>query len=256
MTFGANTHTDWFTLRTITFLSIVGISAWHSLQPRPHEPAIDGTQLRASIDTFFTTTVTAGATDTIGWATQSLIRARDEGRDTWVQVYRWHGRDGSSSIDSLVMDASTLRPLHESRATSAGNVAVKYDGARVLASVAPARGATRSVDTSFATPVFSSASLDAIARGIPRKANYSAQLELYYPFPAPYGVRSARLTVTGTETVPSRDRHGIECWVVVVELPNGTTKFWVARGTGTVVQFASGEGDMRFLFLRPGAPAT
>jgi hypothetical protein len=217
---------------------------------------IDGAQLRASIDTFFTTTVRAGATDTIGWATQSLIRARDGGRASWVQVYRWHGRDGSSSTDSLVMDASSLHPFHETRATSMGNVAVSYDGARVRASVTPAHGPTRSEDTSYAMPVFSSASLDALARAIPRKAHYSAQFELYYPIPAPYGVRSAHLTVTGTETVPFRDHHSIKCWVVVAELPDGTTKFWVERGTGTVVQFASGEGDTRFFFLRPGAPAT
>jgi hypothetical protein len=250
---GGNAHSDQFTLRSITILSIVGLAAWHSVRSGPREPAVDGTQLRASVDTFFTTTVTDGATDTIGWATQSLTRARDGRRATWVQVYRWHGRDGSVSTDSLVMDAASLRPFHEARATSAGSVAVDYDGARVRASIAPAREPTRSEDTSYAMPVFSSASLDAIARAIPRKAGYTAQFELYYPFPAPYGVRSARLTVTGTEAVPSRDDHHLECWVVAAELPNGTTTFWVAKGTGAIVQFASGEGDGRFLFLRPGA---
>jgi hypothetical protein len=253
---GGNTHFGWFTLRAITFVSIVGVAVWPSLQSSAREPVIDGAQLHASVDTFFTTTVRAGATDTIGWATQSLVRARDGGRATWAQVYRWHGRDGSSSTDSLVMDASSLHPFHETRATSAGDVTVKYAGARVRASVTPVHGPTRSEDTSYAMPVFSSASLDALARAIPRKLHYSAQLELYYPFPAPYGVRSAHLVVTGTETVPSRDQHSIECWVVVAELPDGTTKFWVARGTGAIVQFASGEGDSQFFFLRPGAPAT
>jgi hypothetical protein len=218
---------------------------------------LDGTQLRAGVDTFFATRGAAGVIDTVGWYTQSLTRARDGGRDSWLQVFQWHDRDGSELTDSLVMDVASLRPVHELRVSRVGRVAVNYDGARVRASVVPVRGPTQSEDTTFAMPVFSSVSMDAIARAMPRKANYSAQFELYYLFPTPWRIRTSRLTVSGTATVPSQDHRDIECWVVVLEGPAvRVTKFWVEKGTGAIVQIADGEGDTRTLYLRPGAPAT
>jgi hypothetical protein len=84
----------------------------------------------------------------------------------------------------------------------------------------------------------------------------AARLDLYYPFPAPFGVRQAALTVTGTETVSVRGGQTVECWVVAAELPGGVTRLWIGKANGEIVQFASGEGESVFWFRRPGAPAT
>ena len=77
-------------------------------QSRIPGPSFDASRLHAAVDTFVSVSVNAGRSDTIGWATQSLRRADFGGRDSWVQVYRWHGRDGVQSSDSLVVDAHSL----------------------------------------------------------------------------------------------------------------------------------------------------
>jgi hypothetical protein len=241
---------------TIRVLSVVLSASVAGAQPRSPIPSFDGSRLRAGVDTFLTVTANAGRQDTIGWATQSLARATVAGRDAWVQVYRWRGRDGSQSTDSLVLDARSLRPLSEARSTGVGSVAVTYDGARVRAHISPAGGAARRSDTTYAAPVFSSASLELLARALVSRPASATRLDLYYPFPAPFGARQAALSVTGAESASVRGGRVVECWVVAAELPSGVTRLWIDKTTGEVVQFASGEGGAVFWFRRPGAPAT
>src|SRR5690349_4994901 len=116
-------------------------------------PRIDGRHLRPANDTFFTLLVSAGRVDTTGWATQTLARSKASRGEVWTQVYRWHGRDGSASLDSLVMGMDLL-PLTESRTTDGGSVEVTYAGSHVRASIQPKAGVARTLDTTFASIVY------------------------------------------------------------------------------------------------------
>jgi hypothetical protein len=214
---------------------------------------IDGSRLRPATDTFYTLVVSPGRVDTTGWATQSLSRSSLRGNDVWTQVYRWHDRDGSGSIDSLTMDMSLL-PLSERRSTSLGSVTVVYSGSRIHAAIQPASGAQRVLDTAFASTVYASASLDALARAL-APANVSTSVDLYYPFPAPLGVRPGSFEIRSSATIVGPGGATVPCWVVASHTGGGVTTFWISKTTGEVVQFDDNEGGTVFRFRRPGAPA-
>jgi hypothetical protein len=209
---------------------------------------IDGRLLRPSVDTLFTLTQSGARLDTIGYGVQSVALTRGRTDAAWVQVYRWRGRDGSTSIDSLVMEERTLRPLREARYTDLGRVHVTYSKASVRAQIEPAQGQSRTLDTSFATPVFASAEVDAVVRALPLSATYATQLDLYYPFPAPLGAKRVDFKVVGSELAAMRDGRGVTCWVVAVGLPGGTNRFWVAKETRQIVQLTDDEGGTTFMF--------
>jgi hypothetical protein len=211
-------------------------------QSRIPGPSFDASRLHAAVDTFVSVSVNAGRSDTIGWATQSLRRADFGGRDSWVQVYRWHGRDGVQSSDSLVVDAHSLLPLSEARSTPAGSVLVTYDGARVRARITTRGGAARLSDTTYAAPVYSSASLELLGRAIVARHLASATIDLYYPFPAPYGVHQAVLKASATESLHLPTKGSVECQVVEASLIGSITRLWIGKASGEIVQLASGEG--------------
>lgn len=214
---------------------------------------INGHLLRPAADTFYTLVVSAGRVDTIGWASQTLSRSKVRGSDAWAQAYRWHGRDGSASLDSLVMDMGLL-PLTESRTTGLGNVEVVYSGSRVRAAIQPASGPRRTLDTTFASTVYASASLDAIARALAPTAT-TKSVDFYYPFPAPFGLRSGYFDVGGSATIKGPRGVEIPCWVVISRTGGGSTTFWVSKTTGEIVQFDDNEDGTIYRFRRPGAPA-
>jgi hypothetical protein len=213
------------------------------------EPAgIDGRLLRPSVDTLFAVVQSGARFDTIGYGVQSWALTGGRTNAAWVQVYRWRGRDGSTSVDSLVMEERTLRPLREARYTNLGRVHVTYSEASVHARIEPAQGQSRTLDTAFAAPVFASAEVDALVRALPLSATYATQLDLYYPFPAPVGAKRVDFKVVGSELAPMRDGRRVPCWLVAVGLPGGTNRFWVAKETRQVVQFADDEGGTTFMF--------
>ena len=230
----------------------------HSLgaQSQSASRAFDAARLRPAVDTFVTVTGSGERVDTIGWATQTLRRAPSARGDTWIQVYQWHGRDGSESTDSLVMDRRSLRPLTEVRSTVVGRVTVNYDGAHVRAQILPARGASQQRDTTYRALVYSSSSLELLARAMATHERAAARLALYYPFPAQFGIREVELSVSGDDVVRARDGSKQDCWIVSVRLPSGISQFWIAKSDTTLVKFSSGEGGSVFWFLRPRAPAT
>ena len=240
-------------MRAATLLATLGtVALLTAMRSGPQEPLVDGSRMRPGVDTF----VIAGSSgDSLGFATQATTRAGAGAQARWVQVYRWHDRNGSVSQDSLEMDAATLRPLVEVRGTPAGNVSVTYDGARVRSVATRPSGEVLRADTTFSGPVYSSAAMDPIARSLPLRQGLATTVDFYYPFPAPFGVRRVRLTVTGSEVVNSGRRAGVDCWVVALELPGGKTRFWLAKDTGEIAQFASTEGASVYWARRPGAPA-
>ena len=214
---------------------------------------LDGSQLRPATDTSYTLVVSPSRVDTIGWATQTLTRIRAPSGDAWVQVYRWHDRDGTDSADSLVMSMD-LSPITETRNTPLGSVAVTYTGPRVQAAVQPASGSRRTVDTTFASTVYASAAVDAMARAL-APSGTSPLVDFYYPFPAPLGLRQGQFQAGGSATIRGRGGIAVPCWVVIAHTVGGATTFWVSKATGEVVQFDDHEGGTIFRFRRPGAPA-
>lgn len=239
-------------MRTPLLLIVALIVASAPVVAQP--PRFDGSRLRTTNDTFYTLVVSADRVDTMGWATQSLTRFRTGGSQAWAQVYRWHGRDGSESLDSLVMSMDLL-PLTEARTTDVGSVEVAYSGPRVRASIQPTAGVARKLDTTFVAIVYASASIDAIARVLPSTGR-ARSLAFYYPFPAPFGVRPGLLEPSGVATIKGPNGDDIPCRVVIARTGGGVTTFWIAKATGKVVQFDDKEGDTVFRFRRPGAPAS
>ena len=248
-------RTGWCTLLA-TGLAIAGITPAGAQAGSLPDARPDGRLLRPAVDSIIVIARSADRADTVGRAVQSLESIAGRRGNEWLQVYRSFESDGSTAVDSLVMDSRTLRPLRESRHNVMGVLHLTYSASGARGLIEPSGGSPRMFDTTFTAPVFASASVDAVARALPLDSGYTSKLDLYYPFPAPLGVRRVEVSVVGSERVPDQAGRQVECWVVHVTTPGAFTRFWIDKSSRRLVQTADGY-DTLILFrdvsgLEPG----
>lgn len=163
-----------------------------------------------------------------------------------LQVYVWQGAvDGASVTDSLWADGTSLRPQREVRviADTATTVTFESDRVRVRTAVGGRTVDARTV--SARAPVFSSASIEALAAGMPLASGSSAVFTTYYAPPSHLGLQQTRIRVEAQERV-----GGTLAWRVVADTPGGGTTFWVHAATRAVMQSDVREGPAVITFRR------
>ena len=208
---------------------------------------VDGSLLRPGVDTMIATMSAGSRTDTIGIGLQTLERATTAGRQTWLQVYRWFGAGGDRALDSLEMDAHTLRPIRQARYTDLGSVVLTYQEAEVVA-VIRRTGGDSTLRLRLVPGVFSSSAVDPVMRALPLRVGFAHEAAFYYPFPAQLGVSSVRLAVTGEETVTARDGTPTPSCIVTAYLPGGESRLWVSKATRAAVKMEVSEGGALIQF--------
>lgn len=214
-------------------------------------PSVDGRLLRAGVDTFVATVQHGDATDTTGVAIQSYERVTWNGQPAWLQVYRWIEPGGRAPTDSLTMDAETLRPLAEARYQVRGTAHLVYSPGHVHADEDPSDGPPTTRDTPLPRPVFSSATMDALARALPLADGYETQVDFLFFFPVPNVVVPGRIVVTGSETVEDRAGRPVECWVV--QVLDGTM-FWIDKSSRMILRYATLDHGNITHYQRPTSP--
>lgn len=207
----------------------------------------DGRLLRAGFDTITFVARSAGRADTVGRADQSLEAIAGPNGSEWLQVYRYYESDGTISVDSLVMDGQTLRPVREARHNRMGTLHLTYSASGARGRIEPAGESPRMLDTTFAAPVFASASIDQVVRTLPLDSGYAAKLDQYFPFPAPFGVVSTEVRVFGSESVPDGSGRQVDCWVVTVIMGDVVNRYWIDKGTRRVLQLSESEDLIIFV---------
>lgn len=200
---------------------------------------LNGALLRPAVDTFYK----VDRTDTTAILIQSLAPVSRGARPAWLQVFKARGKN-YEVVDSIEMDGRTLLPIAEARHTSYGNVRLRYDGSSVREILTPSGEAARTSMRALAGVVYSSSTLDAIARVLPLDRMGSLSVMMYYPFPAKVGVSRAFYTLAGPTVVLDRHRLAIPCWSVdfTVADVSGRTRFYVSKATRAIVQFETTDG--------------
>src|SRR5437868_13785065 len=97
--------------RTVTWILALCASTLSAQSSLP----LDGRLLSPGVDTF---AVTYGG-QLIGHSIQTTDSSTDAGSRVWRQTYVFHGGGGAASTGTLMIDGATLRPLRETRGSSA-----------------------------------------------------------------------------------------------------------------------------------------
>ena len=185
----------------LALFGCVGSSSGSHAQP---EPLIDGRLVQAGTDTFKVSY--AGNRIGLGITTRSRTGSADDAQ--LLQVYTWRAQNGLSIIDSLFVDAATLRTIREVRvladtvtemAYSPNTVEITHraKGVQLLRKSVP-------VDSS----VVSSATLETLVMASPLAAGFARDHMVFYAPPSTEGIVPIRISVTGSELVLGRDGTG------------------------------------------------
>jgi hypothetical protein len=207
---------------------------------------VDGRLLRAGTDTF----VVSYGGNIIGRGVMQTQRISDGGIAAWRQVYVFHGTGGDVSSDTLIMNAITLEPIREARASSAGHFVMRFSKAEVVTTKLSEGHPPVESRLVLATPKFSSAALDAIVQTLPLSSGMHADIGLFYPAPSPRGAVRTTVRVVGTEDVANPGAKPRVAWVVVTGGPEDETKYWIDKETRAVLKYDTHEGTALIEFRR------
>ena len=194
--------------------------------------------LPTSVDTF---TVRYGTT-VLG---RGIMQRSYRGSELLL-VYAWRSAlDGSSSLDSLFVDAASLQTRLDVLVSGDTTRVAEYSTAAVtIRTVGGAKGATtRSVAVPIGT--HSSAAIEVLAASMPFSAGATRTISTFYSPPSRLGIVEAMIRVVGSETVDGRT-----AWRVTVDTPGGGTVFWIDALSRAVLQFDTREGDALITFRR------
>lgn len=139
-------------------------------------------------------------------------------------------------VDSFTMHRRTLAPIAVHTTEGNGTRKLRFEGGRVRGS-----GAAGRVDTPLAAPAFYGNSTDLVLAALPLRAGYEARVRFFE-----HGARaaSARLRVTGSEDVATRDGGRCTAWRVEVEGGSHAGTYWIANRS--LVRY-DGDGGLRIV---------
>lgn len=224
------------------------IAVWSIASPLSAQSTVpvDGRLLRAGTDTF----VVSYAGNIIGRGVMQTQRIDDGGIAAWRQVYVFQSAAGDASSDTLIMNANTLQPIREARASSAGHFVMRFSNAEVVTTTLSEGRPPVESRLVLATPMFSSAALDAIVQTLPLSSGMHADIGLFYPAPSPRGVVRTTVRVVGTEEVATPGTKPRIAWVVVTGGQEDETKYWIDKEKRVVLKYDTHEGPALIEFRR------
>lgn len=164
---------------------------------------------------------------------------------TQLQVYTWTSAfDGSSVIDSLFSDPSTLRPTREVRVVGDTTHVVEFEEhAVIVRTLVPGSATAASMMTE--ADLYSSASIEMLVASMPLVAGASRDVRTFYAPPSRLGTQSTRIVVVAREVVDDR-----AAWRVTASTPGGGSTFWVDESSRTVLRMDTREGEAVITFRR------
>jgi hypothetical protein len=192
-------------------------------------PALQAAVVVPATDTMTVTHLVNGRPDTTAFFVQTFRATTYRSRDAWEQVFTWHGRDGSLSVDTMYFSRDSLLPLGQLRHNPRQDVVVTYDGARIHVVDQPKGGAESVTDTTLAVAPFSSAQFDVVVRALPLAAGYRTRVPFYYV--GTIGLRSTPVHVVGEERIRASDGSEVDCWLVDLEGVGVRSRFWISKDT-------------------------
>ncbi len=207
--------------------------------PRLEPARFDSGVVRAATDTFLVTSRGGAVVDTIAWAVQTYRRVDANNSAVWEQVFVWRGADGTIAIDSLLFDATTLRPITQRLSTPSGRKVVHYREGRVRVEELRTGQAPDVTEASFEVPVYSAAEIDVVTRALPLPIDGTVQLALFYA--GGPGFQWATIRAAGEERIRTRGGRDADCWRVDVSAMGDTQRYWIAKDGRDVLKIVDGD---------------
>ena len=178
------------------------------------------------------TLVSPEGTRTIGTAIQRVDRSRVDGREVLILGLEQVMGQGTM-VDSLVVDAHSLRPLSYSNIMPGmQTIRTVYSEDGSVGSAIQRGSMEGGVDTLLTTPVLDAASFTSLLPALPLEEGLQLSLPVFH---YEQGVLDYQVHVVGKETVTTC-RGDIEAWIVDVTTPINTTRHWSSVGDREMIQ--------------------
>jgi hypothetical protein len=135
--------------------------------------ALDGGLLTPGIDTLAVTVEQPGRVVPVAVAIHSLKRVNRNNLAAWEQVYRWHGKNGDSTADTLWYAVSNLKPIENHRHNSLHDAVTVFASSSAHTVLIPRSGERQIRDTSITGPLYASGEFESIIRASPLRPGQS-----------------------------------------------------------------------------------
>jgi len=206
--------------------------------------------LRPTVDTIAVTVESRGQVISFATAIHSIANVSHAGRMALELTYRWFGKDGSRTADTLWIDAKTLAPLENHRHNGMQDAVTTFKGSNVRTQFTLTGKAAQTVDTTVTGALHASGELEELIRSSPLALGFSAAYTLYYGPPGRL-VRPATFKVVASEVARDRSGKPIDCWVVDAPLSEGLNTFFVSKTDRRVVRLVNHEDpNAAFVFTK------
>lgn len=225
-------------------LALAEVRAQSNIAPAPARFLVPTT------DTIAVTVEAQGRVIPFATAFRSLRRVTRNNRAAVELTYQWRGNDGSSTADTLWINAQSLAPIENHRHNGLQDAVTIFDASSAQTRYTPRGKSELQADTTVAGQLYASGELEDLIRSSPLAARYSGAYTLYYGPPGRL-VRPATFRVVRSETITARNGQPVECWVVDAPLTEGLNTFFISKADRRVMRLVNHEDPSAvFVFTR------
>jgi hypothetical protein len=211
------------------FLALLGCTA--SLQAQSiHEPQPDGRRLQLGTDSLEVFVVRQGQQQRTGTILDRLDTVRVNGELRFHRVYRRVDLVLGTGVDTLVDRYPDLAPRTvRSWSDDGGTETTVWRAGRVTGVLEQPNKPQRSIDTTVAASVYSSASFDLILRASPLAEGYEVAVPAYS---GRQGAKNLTAKVVATEMIAGFG----DTWRVDANFGGLSVTYWIAKTSRRVVR--------------------
>ena len=219
------------------------VRAQQAVRPRPDI-------LQPGTDTLYQYLIRGVDTAFVGTVVDVMERTTLNERAVIRRIYSGESRLSGASRDTLIDDATTLRPVRSASYSSRAIERVEYSHDRAVGWIHQPNGDSLRIDVPVPPQVYSASSFDMVLRASELDDGWSATVPAF--------VASSRVVVPMTARVIGEERiDDWECWRVDAEFMGMPVTFWIERNSRRLCrQEMRPEAGISLLFTRraPRAP--
>jgi hypothetical protein len=205
--------------------SAISLQAQGVSEPRP-----DGRRLQLGTDSLDVFVVRQGQQQKTGIIVDQLDTVRVGGELRIQRIYSRTDVALGNGVDTLVDRFPDLAPRSvRSHSEGGGTEILVWRGGRVTGSVEPTGRNKRSIDTSAAPQLYSSASFDLILRASPLTGGYELAAQTYS---GRQGARTLTARVIASEVLPGFG----DTWRVDADFAGRAVTFWIAKTSRRLIR--------------------
>jgi hypothetical protein len=209
----------------------------------PGDTAVDASRIAPSTDTFRMVIVAGGQSVEAG---RIVLETKDIGGGLLQRVYTASG--AQSRVDSLAVDAATLRAVWLRTARGGRRLALTWDGA-VTGGTITEGDRTAPVVAPLPSAVFARDATDLVLRAQRLHDDWARAWPVYDD------MRGARTWmwagVSGAETLTLSDGTRVDTWHVSINDGPDVVSYWMARDDGRFIRYAGAmAGGATFVITR------